>query len=69
MQKSVVLSYLQSTVIGLNLVGIVLVLVGGLIFYNNAKSGLGSGLFWFGWALLIVSLILFVLSLRRVLEG
>jgi len=66
MQKSFVLSNLQMTAVGVELVGIILVLVGGLITYAHAKSGLGLGLFWFGWVLLIVSLYLFVLSMRRV---
>ena len=69
MQKSIVLSYLQLAAIGVDLTGIVLVLVGGLIMYAHAKSGLGLGLFWFGWVLLIASLITLVLSMGKILEG
>ena len=65
MQKSFVLSNLQMTAVGVELVGIILVLVGGLITYAHAKSGLGIGLFWAGWALLIIALIAFVLSMRK----
>ena len=44
----------------LDILGIILVLVGGLYEYYHSKSGAGAGIFWVGIVLLIVALILFL---------
>jgi len=44
----------------LDVLGLILVLVGGLINYAHSRSGVGVGLFWIGFVLLIVALILFL---------
>jgi drug/metabolite transporter (DMT)-like permease len=43
----------------LDILGIILVLVGGLYEYYHSKSGAGAGIFWLGIVVLIVALILF----------
>jgi len=65
MEKSVVMNNMQLTTIAVDVVGIILVLVGGLVTYAHARSGLGIALFWVGWILLIIALILSVLSMRK----
>ena len=49
-----------------DVLGIILVIVGGLITYVHSKSGVGIGLFWVGIVLLIVALIISVLSMGKV---
>jgi drug/metabolite transporter (DMT)-like permease len=43
----------------LDVLGIILVLVGGLYEYYHSKSGAGAGIFWLGIVVLIIALILF----------
>ena len=50
----------QMIAIILDILGIILVLVGGLYEYYHSKSGAGAGIFWLGIVLLIVALILFL---------
>ncbi|HYA77261.1 MAG TPA: hypothetical protein VEF91_00935 [Verrucomicrobiae bacterium] len=44
----------------LDILGIIIVLVGGLYEYYHPKSGAGAGVFWLGIVVLIVALILFI---------
>ena len=46
----------------LDILGIIIVLVGGLYEYYHPKSGAGAGVFWLGIVVLIVALILFIWS-------
>ena len=50
----------QMVAVILDVLGIILVLVGGLYGYYHAKSAGGAALFWVGIVLLIVALILFL---------
>jgi len=49
----------------LDVIGIILVLVGASIARAHSGQGVGLGIFWVGFVLLIVSLILFVWSMRK----
>lgn len=64
-KKRLAINSTQWTAIALDILGIILVLVGATIARNHAGSGLGVGVFWAGFILLIVSLILFVYSLYK----
>jgi len=44
----------------LDILGIIIVLVGGLYEYYHPKSGAGAGVFWLGIVVLIVALIIFI---------
>jgi len=68
MEKSVVMNNMQLTTIAVDVIGIILVLVGGLVSYAHARSGLGIALFWVGWILLIIALIAFLLSMRKPMQ-
>ena len=46
----------------IDILGIIIVVVGGLYEYYHAKSVQGAGLFWLGIVVLIVALILFMWS-------
>lgn len=50
----------QMVAILLDIFGIILVLVGALYTHYHEGSAAGEGIFWVGWVLLIVALILFV---------
>ena len=52
----------QMIAIILDILGIIIVLVGGLYEYYHPKSGAGAGVFWLGIVVLIVALILFIWS-------
>lgn len=49
----------------LDVIGIILVLVGAAIARAHSGQGVGLGIYWVGFVLLIVSLILFVLGMRK----
>jgi protein-S-isoprenylcysteine O-methyltransferase Ste14 len=49
----------------LDVLGIIVVLVGALYTHYHEGSTLGEGVFWIGWVLLIVSLIIFVWDMRK----
>ncbi|MGA3288894.1 MAG: hypothetical protein ABSD42_01465 [Candidatus Bathyarchaeia archaeon] len=55
----------QVVAILLDVIGIILVLVGASIARAHSGQGVGLGIFWVGFVLLIVSLILFVWSMRK----
>ena len=55
----------QMVAIILDVLGIILVLVGASIARAHSGQGVGLGIFWVGFVLLIVSLILFVWSMRK----
>ena len=65
MEKDVVMNNMQLGAIVADVIGIILVLVGGLVTYTKARSGVGIGLFWVGWVLLIIALIIILLSMRK----
>jgi uncharacterized Tic20 family protein len=65
MEKNVVMNNMQLGAIVADVIGIILVLVGGLVTYAHARSGAGIGLFWVGWVLLIIALIIVVMSMRK----
>ena len=67
-EKNVVMNNMQWTALLLDVLGIVLVLAGGFVSYAHARSGLGLGLFWVGWVLLIIALIAFVLTMRKPMQ-
>ena len=49
-----------------DILGIILVLAGGLVSYHyGAKSGAGIALFWVGWILLIIALIIMIVNMRK----
>jgi len=66
MEKSVVMNNMQLTTIAVDVIGIILVLIGALIVHAHSNSRLGLGLYWLGFVLLIVALIIFVLTMRKV---
>jgi protein-S-isoprenylcysteine O-methyltransferase Ste14 len=49
----------------LDILGILLVIVGGLITYARSRSVVGVGLFWIGIILLVISLILFIWAMMK----
>ena len=65
MEKNVVMNNMQLGGIVADVIGIILVVIGGLVTYARARSGVGISLFWVGWVLLIIALIIFVLSMRK----
>ena len=65
-QKQFVISNDQMAAIIVDVLGIVLVLVGSLIVHAHSNSGVGLALYWLGFVLLIVALIIFVLGMRKV---
>ena len=49
-----------------DVLGIILVLAGGFeSYYHGAKSSAGLALFWVGWILLIIALVLMLVSMRK----
>ena len=64
-QKQFVMSSEQMAAIIVDVLGIILVLVGALIVRAHSGSRLGAGSYWLGFALLIVALIIFVLTMRK----
>jgi protein-S-isoprenylcysteine O-methyltransferase Ste14 len=65
-QKQFVMNTDQMVAISVDVIGIILVLIGALIVHAHSNSGLGLGLYWVGFVLLIVALIIFVLTMRKV---
>ena len=65
-QKQFIISNDQMAAIIMDVVGIILVLVGALIVHARSNSGVGLTLYWLGFALLIVALIIFVLTMRKI---
>ena len=65
-QKQFVMNTDQMVAISVDVIGIILVLIGALIVHAHTNSGLGLGLYWLGFVLLIVALIIFVLTMRKV---
>ncbi len=55
----------QMVAIILDILGIILVLVGATIARAHSGTGVGVGLYWVGFVLLIVALILFVWNMRK----
>ena len=64
MEKNVVMNNMQLATIIADVLGIVLVVVGALINYAH-RSGGGAALFWVGWVLLIIALIMVIMGMRR----
>jgi uncharacterized membrane protein (UPF0136 family) len=49
-----------------DILGIILVLAGGLVsYYHGAKSSAGIALFWVGWILLIIALVIMIVNMRK----
>ena len=65
-QKQFVLSNTQMMAILLDVIGLILNLIGAAIARARPGSGLGFGLYWVGFVLLIAALIAFVMSMRSV---
>jgi len=65
MEKNVVMNNMALATLIADVLGIVLVLVGGLVTYAHARSGAGIALFWVGWVLLIIALILMIMGMRK----
>ncbi len=55
----------QMVAIILDVLGIILVLVGASIARAHSGQGVGLGIYWVGFILLIVALIIFVWSMRK----
>ena len=55
----------QMVAILLDVLGIIVGLVGALYTHYHEGSRLGEGVFWVGWALLIVALIIFLWNMRK----
>jgi Kef-type K+ transport system membrane component KefB len=49
----------------LDVLGIILVLIGAAIARAHSGQGVGLGIYWVGFVLLIVALIIFVWSMRK----
>ena len=64
-QKQFIINSEQMVAISVDVIAIILVLVGALIVHAKSSSRLGLGLYWLGFALLIVALIIFVLTMRK----
>jgi protein-S-isoprenylcysteine O-methyltransferase Ste14 len=64
-EKKMVGNTSKMVAILLDVLGIIVVLVGALYTHYHEGSRLGEGVFWVGWVLLIVSLIIFVWSMRK----
>ena len=67
MEKNVVMNNMQLVTIIADALGIVLVLVGALINYAHRSVG-GVTLFWLGWALLVIALILMFMGMRKPMQ-
>ena len=67
MEKNVVMNNMQLYTIIADVLGIVLVLVGALINYAH-RSGAGVALFWIGWVLLIIALIMMIMGMRKPMQ-
>lgn len=63
--KQFVLNSTQLIIILVDVLGLIINLVGASIARTHSGSGVGFGLYWVGFVLLIVALIAFVLSLRK----
>jgi len=49
-----------------DVLGIIIVLAGGLVsYYKGAKYGGGIALFWVGWILLIIALVIMIVNMRK----
>lgn len=68
MEKSASMMNMAWAAIAVDIVGIILVLAGGVYTYYHAKSGVGISLFWVGWILLIIALILLVLGMKKPMQ-
>jgi len=55
----------QVVAILLDVIGIILVLVGASIARSHSGQGVGLGIYWVGFVLLIVALIIFICSMRK----
>jgi len=55
----------QMVAIVLDVLGIILVLVGASIARAHSGQGVGLGIYWIGFILLIVALIIFIWSMRK----
>ncbi len=55
----------QMVAILLDVLGIILVLVGASIARAHSGQGVGLGIFWIGFVLLIVALILFIWNIMK----
>jgi Kef-type K+ transport system membrane component KefB len=55
----------QVVAILLDVLGIILVLIGAAIARAHSGQGVGLGIYWVGFVLLIVALIIFVWSMRK----
>ncbi|MGO8807690.1 MAG: hypothetical protein ACLQO7_14060 [Candidatus Bathyarchaeia archaeon] len=55
----------QMVAIILDVLGIILVLVGASIARAHSGQGVGLGIYWVGFILLIVALIIFIWSMRK----
>ena len=64
-EKQFVVSSTQLIAILLDVLGLILNLVGASIARVRPGSGLGVGLYWLGFVLLIVALIAFIWGLRK----
>ena len=67
MEKSVVMNNMQLATIIADVLGIVLVVVGALINYAHRSAG-GVALFWVGWVLLIIGLIMMIMGMRKPMQ-
>ena len=49
-----------------DVLGVIIVLAAGLeSYYHGAKSGASVALFWVGWILLIIALIIMLVGMRK----
>ena len=55
----------QMVAILLDVLGIILVLVGASVARAHSGQGVGLGIFWLGFVLLIVALILFIWNMMK----
>ena len=63
--RVLVLNNMQLGAMIADVIGIILVLAGGLVTYAHARSGAGIALFWVGWILLIIALVIFLVDMRK----
>lgn len=64
-EKKVMGNSNQMVAVLLDVIGIILVVVGALYNHYHEGSSSAEGVFWIGVVLLIVSLIIFMLNLRK----
>jgi Kef-type K+ transport system membrane component KefB len=64
-EKQFYASINQVVAILLDVLGIILVLIGAAIARAHSGQGVGLGIYWVGFVLLIVALIIFVWSMRK----